>query len=225
MHIKLHTYLLHMLISAILGAIFIPMLMEWGQQKIVERAQRDTTVRSSSVSSKPIPHYLHLLDQPQISEKQIIAFLTKNNSSLERDYVEKIAKLYCTESKLESINTAIAVAQMALETGFLQFNGSVKKTQNNFAGIGCIRENHRGHSFATIEEGIRAHIQHLKAYASPFPLCTPYVDPRYIIVQKSKFFGKLKTIGDLTKIWAMDENYENKLTKLTRDLLNTPDFQ
>jgi hypothetical protein len=203
--------------SAILGSIFIPVLIEWAQQKTVECAQRNR-------APNHIPHHLYLLDQPQISERQIIAFLMKNNPSLEKNYAEKIAKLYCAESKQESINGAIAVAQMALETGFLQFDGSSRKSQNNFAGIGCISENQRGHSFATIEEGVRAHIQHLKAYASPSPLRTPCVDPRYKFVQQSKFFGKLKTASDLVGVWAMDENYGQKIEKLAQDLLNTSDF-
>jgi flagellum-specific peptidoglycan hydrolase FlgJ len=207
-----------MLISSIIGAVFIPRTIEIVRQKIVERTQWEYVQRDNT----DIPRYLYLLDQPKISEKQIIAFFIKNNPSLDRNYIERIAKLYCIESQQESVNTAITVAQMALETGFLQFNGSVKKSQNNFAGIGCIYENHQGNSFATIEEGIRAHIQHFKAYASPTPLYTPCVDSRYKLIQKSKFFGKLKTVHDFVGAWAMDENYGKKLEKLTHDLFNTP---
>jgi flagellum-specific peptidoglycan hydrolase FlgJ len=182
---------------------------------------KEKIAKCQEIATDHTPHYLYLLDRPKISEKQIIVFLTKNNPNLEKDYVEKIAKLYYTESKQESINTAIAVAQMALETGFLRFDGTVKKSQNNFAGIGCIRTNHQGHSFATIEEGIRAHIQHLRGYASPSPLSTPCVDPRYKFIKSSQFFGKLRTIYDLSGIWATDKSYGEKLMKLTQDLINT----
>jgi hypothetical protein len=203
----------------IVGAILFPVIMGFVQQKIIECTQKDTAQSSSFIA-----HYLYLLDQPQISEKQIIVFLTNNNRNLDKDYIEKIAKLYCMESKRESINTAVAVAQMALETGFLNFEGSVKKAQNNFAGIGCVRKSAQGNSFATIEEGIRAHIQHLKAYASSSPLNALCVDPRYKFVQKSQFFGKLKTVYDLSETWAKDENYGEKLAKLTGDLLGILDL-
>ncbi|MDR1590571.1 MAG: glucosaminidase domain-containing protein [Puniceicoccales bacterium] len=198
----------------ILGAIFVPKIIGLMRQKIVECSQRDT-------STNCVPHYLYLLDQPKISEKQIITFFAKNNSALEREYLEKIIKFYHIEAKRESINTVVAIAQMALETGFLRFTGAVKKSQNNFAGIGCIRTNYQGHSFATIEEGIRAHIQHLKAYASPAQLCTSCMDPRRKFIENSQFFGKLRTVYDLSEVWAMDKNYGEKLAQLIQDLLNT----
>jgi hypothetical protein len=113
----------HLFISAVLGGVFIPVLIELVQKKITECVSQGTAIPSNC-----IPHYLYFLDQPQIFEKQIINFLIKNNPNLKKDYVERIAKSYCMESKQESINTAIAVAQMALETGFLQFTGIVKKS-------------------------------------------------------------------------------------------------
>jgi flagellum-specific peptidoglycan hydrolase FlgJ len=213
-----------MLISSIAGAIFIPRIIEIVRQKIVAYAQRECVNQDGTEQDSNTPRHLYLLDQPKISEKQIITFFTKNNPNLDRNYIERIAKLYCMESKQESVNTAVTVAQMALETGFLQFNGSAKKSQNNFAGMGCVCENHQGNSFATIEEGVRAHIQHFKAYASPAPLHTSCVDSRYKFVQKSKFFGKLKTVYDFVGVWAMDEDYGKKLAKLTQDLLSTPNF-
>jgi flagellum-specific peptidoglycan hydrolase FlgJ len=161
-----------------------------------------------------------LLGNSNVSEKQIVAFLIKNNPNLAKNYAEKIVKIYCIEAKRESINVAVAVAQMALETGFLQFNGAIRKEQNNFAGIGSVHATHRGESFATLEKGIRAHIQHLKVYAKSSPLKMPCVDPRRKFVQTSKFFGKLKTIYDLSGTWAADKNYGEKLAKLIQNLLN-----
>jgi hypothetical protein len=164
---------------------------------------------------------LHLLGQPALSEQQIVAFLSKNNPDLPKHYVEEIAKIYHTESKSESINPAIAVAQMTLETGFLRFGGSVRKEQNNFAGLGCVNVTEKGIHFKTPREGIRAHIQHLKAYASRTQLGNSCVDPRRKFVEKSENFGKLETVYDLTGVWAMDKDYGEKLAKLTFELLQT----
>ena len=51
------------------------------------------------------------------------------------------------------------------ETNFLRFGGDVKQTQFNFAGLGATGNSVSGASFNSVEEGIRAHIQHLYAYA------------------------------------------------------------
>ena len=59
----------------------------------------------------------------------------------------------------------IAFAQSCLETGNFTFNGSaVTLDQNNFAGIGVTKNGMKGNSFSHPWIGIRAQIQHLKAY-------------------------------------------------------------
>ena len=55
----------------------------------------------------------------------------------------------------------VAFAQMVHETNFLKFTGDVKVGQFNFAGLGATGGGNPGNSFATVQEGIRAHIQHL----------------------------------------------------------------
>jgi hypothetical protein len=66
-----------------------------------------------------------------VCEKQIVAFLTHNNSNLSQSYAKDIATIHRKESPDESINLAIATPQMALETEFLQFEGVVQKEQNS----------------------------------------------------------------------------------------------
>ncbi len=61
-----------------------------------------------------------------------------------------------------------------------------------------------------MEEGIRAHIQHLKAYSSIEKLNSPIIDKRYKFVKR----GSVKTIYDLSGKWAMDPLYGKKLYKL-----------
>ena len=53
-----------------------------------------------------------------------------------------------------------------METGFLRFGGDVKKEQYNFAGLGATGNGASGNGFKSIRIGIRAQVQHLKAYAS-----------------------------------------------------------
>jgi hypothetical protein len=213
MKITIRTYLESLLISAILGGIFVFAVIRSLQQKNI-------VIPNNTIILDSTPDYLYLLGQPKISEKQALYFLIKNNSELSQKYVENIVKIYFKECHVESINVAAAIAQMALETGFLKFGGAIQRHQNNFAGMGSVYDTQRGLSFATTEEGIRAHIQHLKSYASNGPLNNPCVDPRRKFIQKSPHFGKVKTVYDLSGVWAADGDYGEKLAKIIRNLLS-----
>ena len=57
-------------------------------------------------------------------------------------------------------------------------------SQNNFCGMGVTQNGVKGNSFATPQLGIRAQIQHLKAYASTEPLKQDCIDTRFRYVQR-----------------------------------------
>ena len=73
---------------------------------------------------------------------------------------------------------------MCNETYFLQFDGDVKVEQCNFAGIGATGGGVPGNTFADVRTGIRAQVQHLKAYASTAKLTQACVDPRFQYVKR-----------------------------------------
>ena len=52
-----------------------------------------------------------------------------------------------------------------VETGWLRFGGNVKPEQYNFCGLGSTAQDDPGESFKDVRTGIRAQVQHLKAYA------------------------------------------------------------
>jgi hypothetical protein len=62
----------------------------------------------------------------------------------------------------------------------------VLPTQNNYAGIGALNGNATGQAatFPDPRTGVRAQIQHLKAYASTEPLVNACVDPRFSLVTR-----------------------------------------
>ncbi|MDZ7542558.1 N-acetylmuramoyl-L-alanine amidase, partial [Clostridium perfringens] len=82
------------------------------------------------------------------------------------------------------VNPDILFAQMMHETGYLKFGGDVNEEQNNFAGLGAVGNGAPGESFPSIRIGIRAVVQHLKAYASTEPLKLECVDSRFKYVQR-----------------------------------------
>lgn len=98
--------------------------------------------------------------------------------------LEELAEMYLEEGKAEGVRGDVAWAQSLHETGFFKFGGIVQPGQNNFAGIGALNENAKGQAatFPDPRTGVRAQIQHLKAYASREPLVNACVDPRFSLV-------------------------------------------
>ncbi len=145
-----------------------------------------------------------------LPKERMISFLWLNNSKLEVTEVELIADLYVKEASIEGVNHDIAFAQMLLETGYLKFTGDVRKIQNNFCGLGAFGNGVPGLSFSSVEDGVRAHIQHLKAYASTDSLNTKKVDDRFGRIPR----GSATEIQHLTGKWATDPLYDQKLERL-----------
>jgi len=144
------------------------------------------------------------------SVNMLAEFLENNNHKISKAKALKIAHIYVQEADKEGVNYDVAFSQMCLETGFLKYGGNVSPRQNNFCGLGVVKKGTHGLSFSSIRMGIRAHIQHLKAYASKAHLRNPIVDKRLKFVKR----GCVKTIGDLSGRWARDKHYSRKIYSL-----------
>ena len=101
--------------------------------------------------------------------------------------VGRIAQLFVEEGTTQGVRGDIAFAQAMLETGHLRYGGQVLPGDHNFGGIGACDSCARGLRFPDPETGIRAHVQHLWAYASPTAdaaaLARPVADVRFANVQ------------------------------------------
>ncbi len=147
-------------------------------------------------------------------------FLSYGNRELGKELTMEFAQIYYEEAKKEGINWDIAFVQMCLETGFLTYGTLVEGSQNNFCGLGSY-DGKEGARFSTIREGVRAHVQHLKAYATEEELIGVLIDPRFHLVAR----GSATDVNQLAGKWAEDPNYGLKLTSLlTRiNILNSED--
>ena len=147
------------------------------------------------------------------SEKQLADFFASRNPDYPYEDVLELAALYIKEGADEHINSDVAFVQMCLETGCLRFGRIVTADMHNYCGLGSQSELERGASFETAELGVRAHIQHLQAYATDesVPLTKELVDPRYGWVHKAL---SAKTIFDLSNQWAPEADYGDKLERL-----------
>ena len=144
---------------------------------------------------------------------QLYAFFLETNPYADKAQVSRLCRYYVEEARVEGINSDCAFVQMCLETGFLQFGNLVTPEMHNYCGLGATGGDNRGLSFDTERLGVRAHVQHLHAYATTEDkkLKRDLVDPRYRYVVPR---GKSPTIAGLSGTWAADPNYAIKLEQL-----------
>ncbi|MDR2743239.1 MAG: glucosaminidase domain-containing protein [Treponema sp.] len=141
-------------------------------------------------------------------------FLLSVNPDVDPGFIEDLALYYTEEAAQEGINHDVAFAQMCLETGFLRYGGLVTPDMNNFCGLGSIGPGQPGECFPSPRIGARAHIQHLKAYATDAPLRKDLVDPRYFYVR----YGSAPTLDGLAGSWAVDREYSKKIRNILERL-------
>lgn len=144
--------------------------------------------------------------------------VSRKNPDLHWYYAQRLYEIYERESMLEGVDLVVALAQMIHETDFLLFSGSVSASQYNFAGLGATAPGEPGLSFPSLSVGIRAHVQHLKAYGSRGPLNSELVDPRFGYVRR----GSATTVLELTGRWATDPDYGPKVMVHVNHLIERP---
>ena len=124
--------------------------------------------------------------------------------------VEEFCRIVYEESVAEGIRPQVVFCQAMLETGWLRFGGDVSIGQFNFAGLGAVGSGAAGASFPDVRTGIRAQVQHLKAYANNEALNNACVDPRFSYVTRgvSEYVQWLGIPNNPTgKGWAATDGY------------------
>jgi len=148
-----------------------------------------------------------------LSEAQLENFLRSVNPQALERYPD-IAELYLQEAAIEGINSDIAFAQALLETGFFSFVGGLEPAQNNFGGLGAVGGSGATATFPSARLGVRAQIQHLKAYANEQPIVQEIVDPRFRFVRR----GSAPRVELLSGRWSADPQYGEKVLAILRRL-------
>jgi hypothetical protein len=151
-----------------------------------------------------------------MTEVQLMMFLKMNNET-GLSQLPELAKFYREEGSIEGINYDIAFSQMCVETNFLRFGGDAKPEQHNFGTLGSLGEGAEETSFPNARIGVRAQIQHLKAYANIEPLVQEVVDPRFQFVTR----GVAPFVGQLSGRWSADMQYGNKIMAVLKRLYET----
>ncbi len=164
-----------------------------------------------------------IMGKAAATAEQMKSYLKKKNPAVPQSVLDMIP-LYISEGEAEGVRGDIAFAQSCLETGNFTFSGSaVTLPQNNFCGLGVTQRGKTGLSFGSPQLGIRAQIQHLKAYASTDKLRNERIDPRFRYVTRgcapyTEWLGQKE--NPQGKGWAAGEKYGEKILSILKAVIS-----
>ncbi len=184
--------------------------------------------------------YLPIMGSTQTSVDQMVRYYNANVSGYDKfkskydgkydgclakggaSTINQFAQIVYEEAIAEGVKPEVVFTQCMKETAFLKYGGEVNPNQYNFAGIGATGSVH-GATFENVRMGIRAQVQHLKAYGSLDKLINQCVDPRFNLVSR----GSAKYVEWLGKKenptgagWATSKNYGHDIVNMINVLLN-----
>lgn len=184
--------------------------------------------------------YLPIMGSTQTSVDQMVRYYNANASGYDTfkskydgkydgslakggaSTINQFAQIVYEEAIAEGVKPEVVFTQCMKETAFLKYGGEVNPSQYNFAGIGATGSVH-GVTFENVRMGIRAQVQHLKAYGSLDKLINQCVDPRFNLVSR----GSAKYVEWLGKKenptgsgWATSKNYGHDIVNMINVLLN-----
>lgn len=120
-----------------------------------------------------------------------------------------IADTYWKYGEITGMRPEILYGQAAKETAFGNYTGQVKPEQNNWAGIKIknpVGDNPEDHeTFATPDDGVRAHFNHMSQYVGLEPVGEPH--DRYYVLNSMSWRGTVKNTEQLGGKWAPDITY------------------
>lgn len=165
--------------------------------------------------------YTKIMGKAVATVGQMREYVKKKNPAAAQSVLDMVP-LYLSEGEAEGVRGDIAFAQSCLETGNFTFSGSaVTLDQNNFAGMGVMKNGMKGLSFDTAQLGIRCQIQHLKAYACTEALVNGNIDPRFKYVTRGcapyvEWLGIPE--NPQGKGWAVGAGYGEKILAILKEI-------
>ena len=149
-------------------------------------------------------------------------FRSKGKVSKATVSIDVLAGYFIAEGAAEGVAGDLAFAQSIVETGYFGFSSRVPASNNNFSGLGAVDGGTGAAAFPDARTGVRAQIQHLRAYADPTvttaKLASPLVDPRFSLVAPK---GKAPTWDQFGGgIWASDPTYASKVLGIYQQILD-----
>jgi hypothetical protein len=187
-------------------------------------APSDTT--APSTGSSPV----RIMGPARLTAAQLVLWFRERSPQPAGTYaatvpVATLAQLFTEEGAAEGVTGDVAFMQGIVETGWFRFSGAVPASKNNFSGLGAVDASPGdAASFPDARTGVRAQMQHLRAYADPTatacsvpPLHNPCVDPRFDLVSPK---GRAPTWNELGNgNWATSGTYASSILSLFTEAL------
>lgn len=164
---------------------------------------------------------ISIFGAPVATKAQAVAYIKLVNPNVKLACsVEELVDCYWQEAERENVRPDLALAQSLVETATYYYGGDVLHHQNNFCGLGTTGGGVRGAAFATPQLGVRAHIQHLLAYAREEKPVTEIIDPRYDLAHNLRLGrGLIDVWYGLNGTWAMGSLYCEKIMATYQKIL------
>lgn len=197
----------------------------WIPLSLINPDESSGSTSSEKDVVEDVSGYTKIVGSSVATVEQMISRIKSANPSAPQSVIDMIP-YYISEGKTEGIRGDIAFAQSCIETGnfaFPQSTCAVTIDQNNFAMMGVTSTYAKGESFDTPQLGIRAQIQHLKAYASTDALVGECVDPRFTYVTRGcapyvEWLGMQE--NPQGKGWASGKDYGSKILRVLDEILS-----
>ena len=153
-----------------------------------------TWEKIDSLQPKPVETlYTPIMGKQEATADQLFEYANAINPNPKISVsLMKLCEMFLEEGEIEEVRGDIAFCQSCKETGFFTYGGLAKPEWYNYSGLGvtgqidAITKVPFGNKFPDARTGIRAQIQHLKAYASTEPLKQLCVDLRFSGVKRGR---------------------------------------
>ncbi|MGP1411487.1 MAG: N-acetylmuramoyl-L-alanine amidase [Peptoanaerobacter stomatis] len=161
-----------------------------------------------------------ILSEPTVNIEQMKAWAKSKNNN--KEFIG-LAELYYKLSVERGINPAVSYSQFAHETGFLykiKSAAGLNASYHNPCGLkvaqgGGDYDKNAHMKFATWQDGISAHLDHLALYAGAkgYPRENT-LDPRHF----PYLFDSATTVEELSGKWAPSKDYGNKVKVYIKEM-------
>lgn len=205
-----------------------PNQIETKQEAQIQEPDQKGNIFLEDPRNNPYGYYSIMGNSSVTAEEMKGLFQDKNqkypSKALEKggaSTLEEFCEIIIQESALEEVRAEVVFAQAMLETGWLTFGGDAEIEQFNFSGLGATGGGVKGIYFPDVRTGIRAQVQHLKAYASSMELNQTCVDERfsYVSRESAPYVEWLGIQENPYKTgWAASAGYGDKLLILIDEL-------
>lgn len=192
------------------------------KEEIEEKIVNEKAIKNSSKTNFAVKH--SIVGSNEVSKEQFKSYLLdvekKNGTKYKLTVsLDEFLTIAYEEAAAEGIRGDIVVAQAAHESGYFKFGGVLTASDNNFCGLGVTGDGSKL-SFPSARIGLRAQIQHLKAYASKAPLNKALVDPRFNYVTR----GVAPSLEELAGKWAVPGYDRTKYSSLQEAANNNASY-